>query len=285
MNEVKNNLFYRAMDLDRARVNNDDRSIDLSFSSEAEIPRWFGKEILLHGPDNVDLSRLKRFGSGLLNHNPNIIVGPLKDIRVEDKKGRARLMFDDDEDGNKALQKVKSGSLKGVSVGYAVYKFREIKNDEEWSGIKGPAMIATRWAPHEISLTPIPADASVGIGRDLSRSLEGIEIETSTHSPYEPIESITVDELMDLSSRAAAIGPDAQAELIRMVAEGEDSQAIERVLINSASGIPDAEDKGGPPAIPPIQRKQTPGASVVSFTQIDDDTFIRGLTNPSHFIG
>ncbi|MFH1488502.1 MAG: HK97 family phage prohead protease [Pseudomonadota bacterium] len=178
-------LLYRGAGLDRAAVDEKERAVDLSFSSEVPVKRYFWElgqadEILLHGSDNVDLARLKAMGVGLMNHNPNILVGPLSDVRIEGKTGRARLGFDDDADGNRALGKVRSGSLKGVSVGYSVQKYRKIEKDEEWEGIQGPAMVATRWTPYEISLTPIPADASVGVGRDLSRSLEGIEIESTT---------------------------------------------------------------------------------------------------------
>ena len=173
-------LFYRSFELDRATINKEDRSIDLSFSSETPVERWFGKEILLHGAKNVDLTRLKTMGSALMNHDPSFILGRITSPRIEDKRGKATLIFDEDEDGNKALTKVESGSLRGVSVGYTVQKFRDVQEDETYDGIEGPAYIATKWTPYEISLTPIPADASVGVGRAMTRSLDGIDIEPLT---------------------------------------------------------------------------------------------------------
>jgi len=177
---MKNELFYRSFEIDHRAVNEKDRSVGVSFSSETPAMRWFGSEILLHGSKNVDLSRLKRFGAALLNHNPDNIVGPLKSIRLKDRRGEAKIVFDEDEDGQKALGKVKSGSLKGVSVGYTIQKFREVLNDETFEEdgvkIKGPAFVAVRWSPHEISLTPVPLDHNVGVGRALTRSLEGIDI-------------------------------------------------------------------------------------------------------------
>lgn len=176
---MNDKLFYRSFELDRSAVNEDARSVELSFSSEAPVMRWFGQEILLHGEANVDLKRLRSMGAALFNHNPDRIVGPVDNPRIEDKRGMATVVFDEDEEGERAFGKVKSRSLRGVSVGYAINKFREVKADEEWNGIKGPAYIATRWTPYEISLTPIPADSSIGIGREMTRSLDGIEIETS----------------------------------------------------------------------------------------------------------
>jgi len=188
-------FFYRSYKLDRTTVDKDKRTIELSFSSETPILRYFGNEILLHGAKNVDLSRLRSNGSALLNHNPDNIIGRVKNPRVESKRGKATLIFDDDDDGNRALSKVESGSLKGVSVGYKVLKFRDVMRDEEYEGIKGPAMVATRWAPYEVSLTPIPADASVGIGRCATRSLEGIDIEKSK---IQEDETMTEEEIRKL---------------------------------------------------------------------------------------
>jgi len=183
--KLNDQLFYRSIELDR-KVDKETRSIDVSFSSEEPYMRpWLGKEILLHGDKNIDLSRLKKMGSALLNHNPDVIVGRLTNVRLEDKKGKATIIFDDDEDGNKALNKVKSGSLKGMSVGYTVNKFREVMEKEEFEGIKGPAMVAISWTPYEASLTPIGADSTVGVGRELTRSLEGIEIEKSDFNTKE----------------------------------------------------------------------------------------------------
>jgi len=73
--EIQKQLFYRSTEFDRSRVDQKKRSVDLAFSSETPIPRWFGREILLHGSKNVDLSRLKSMGTVLMNHNPDIIVG------------------------------------------------------------------------------------------------------------------------------------------------------------------------------------------------------------------
>jgi len=200
---MKNQMFYRSFEIDEREVNEKDRSVKTSFSSEMPAKRWFGNEILLHGKKNVDLSRLKNHGAALLNHNPSVIVGPLKNISIKDRVGFATVIFDQDEDGEKAFGKVKSGSLRGVSVGYTVQKFREVLQNEDYETednvkIKGPAMVAIRWTPHEISLTPIPLDSSVGIGRELTRSLDGIDIErTIKKQEAQKMEKHEVQEMID----------------------------------------------------------------------------------------
>ena len=55
--------LYRAGAVERAGAPadpavEDDRRIRLSFSSEAEVERWFGFEVLGHRDGEVDLSRL-----------------------------------------------------------------------------------------------------------------------------------------------------------------------------------------------------------------------------------
>jgi len=198
---LNQNLFYRSFEIERAAVDEDGRTVDVSFSSETPVKRWFGDEYLMHGKGNVDLARLKSMGAALLNHDPSRIVGAVQNPRIEDNRGLATVVFDDDDDGNRAFGKVKSGSLKGLSVGYQVSKFRDVTEGEEFDPgdgrkIKGPAMVALRWQPYEISFTPIPADSSVGVGRCAVRSLDGIEIE---HKPKHTEEStMERHEIVDL---------------------------------------------------------------------------------------
>lgn len=317
MLRTSDNLFFRSLELDRATLDKEKRSVEVSFSSELGVKRWFGSEILLHGSENVDLSRLKAMGSALMNHNPNMIIGKITGAKIDNKQGRAMIIFDDDEDGNRAMRKVESGSLRGVSVGYAINKFREVQRDEEWNGIKGPAYVATRWTPYEISLTPIPADHTVGVGREMTRSLDGIEIERKeptgmTDEEFKklideerersakeiqalnvkidaliagkddkPKMRITPDEYNELLSRATAISPEAVVSFAKWAAEGEDARSLERKLFDLATGKGDAKDSGGssPDDTGKAPAGTTPGER--KFSELDDDALARALKNPS----
>ncbi len=313
---ISDQLFYRSYAIDERAVDKEERSVEFSFSSEEPYMRWFGKEILLHGDGNVDLKRLKTMGSGLLNHNPNVIVGRLTDAKVEDKKGKATLIFDDDEESEKYFKKVQSKSLRGVSVGYMVNKYKEVKEYEEYEGIKGPAYIATRWTPYEISLTPIPADSTVGIGRDLTRSLEGIEIESNQKQLTE-VKDMEKKEVLELINEVRkedqAKLPELIASVVRQVVT-EDSKPKLRISaedMNSLMGVasalsPDAELKvarmvGEGKTKEEIQRallemKTKPDGTntqkgstdglgkdegKVTFEKLDDDLFFRSFCNPS----
>lgn len=184
----KNGLFFRTFEITEVRADEKSRELEISFSSEIPVERWFGMEVLCHKEGAVDL---KRAHTLLMNHRPDNIVGPIKRKWIDGDKGRAIVAFDETSEGELRKKQVESGSLRGVSVGYAVKRFKRLAPGEEYelaggkikgpsekeeSG-RGPVYIAEKWAPIEISLTPIPADHTVGIGRDATRSLEGIEIE------------------------------------------------------------------------------------------------------------
>ena len=187
MSKDKNARMFREVTLDRAKMK-DDRTIELSFSSETPYNRWFGPEILSHDPDSMDLSRLQEIGVLLFNHNPNMPIGQVVSVEIDEtaKKGLAVVRFDTDDDAEKIYQKVLSGTLKGVSVGYQVSVWEEVNaNAMSTNGrFAGPCSIAVKWTPYEISIVSVPADPNVGVGRsaDEQNQTEG-EIRNMAENP------------------------------------------------------------------------------------------------------
>lgn len=145
----------------------DERTFRLSFSSEEPYNRWFGPEILDHTDGCVDFSRLDSNPVVLFNHNRDVILGRINRAWVENGRGEAEITFDADDEAEKICQKVKSGTLKGVSVGYLVESWEEVMPNKQSSDgrFTGPCSIAKRWTPYEISIVSVPADPTVGIGR------------------------------------------------------------------------------------------------------------------------
>lgn len=144
-----------------------ERTFRLSFSSEEPYERWFGPEILDHTDGCVDLSRLNSIGVLLFNHDRDAVIGKIERAWVENGRGEAEITFDSDEDSEKIFQKVKGGTLKGVSVGYLVDLWEEVMPNKQSADGKftGPCSIARRWTPYEISIVSVPADPTVGVGR------------------------------------------------------------------------------------------------------------------------
>lgn len=147
------------------------RIFSLSLSSEEPYERWFGPEILLHEEGAIDLSRLQEIGVMLFNHQPDRVLGKILSVELdaEAHKLRAEVQFDEDEESETIYQKVKNGTLKGVSVGYMVDEWEDVQEDKksEDGRFDGPCYIAKHWTPYELSIVSVPADPTVGVGRSL----------------------------------------------------------------------------------------------------------------------
>jgi len=166
-------MEYRYLELIE-RKTNEDGTIELSCSSETPVRRWWGNEILGHNPGEVNLERAKAVGSFLFAHGRDPVygvmpLGPIVDIYLDsDRRVKAKCSFDADEKSQIMKSKVENGSIKGVSIGYKVNAWMEVKNGATVRGFTGPCDIAVDWEILEISLEPTAADPSVGVGRSES---------------------------------------------------------------------------------------------------------------------
>lgn len=167
-NKDKNTRFLEISSIRAVDGEGNERKYILSFSSEEPYPRWFGLEILDHKQGAIDLTRLNTIGCLLFNHKRDAVIGKVIRAWIENNRGMAEVEFDTDEESEKIYQKVKSGTLKGVSVGYIVDSWEEVAAGKTSSDgrVTGPASIAVKWSPYEISIVSVPADATVGVGRE-----------------------------------------------------------------------------------------------------------------------
>ncbi len=160
------------------QVDSDNRTVELSFSSETPYGRWFGDEILCHDEECINLDRFNDgLGTVLFNHDRDAVVGHIEQVWIEDNRGKALVRFDEDEQSDAIFKKVQSGTLQGVSVGYAINRYEVLEDDSTTSTngrFTGPAYVITDWEPLEISIVSVPADPTVGVGR----SADDIQIHT-----------------------------------------------------------------------------------------------------------
>lgn len=153
----------RLATFDRATVNADARTVELAFSSELPVERWWGVEILGHEAAEIDQSFI---GSGtaplLVDHNARDLVGVVEAVTLgADRKMRARVRFGRGARAEEVMGDVADGIRANVSVGYELLELRLIAEE------KGkPPVYRCRWKPIEVSLVSIPADPTVGVGRD-----------------------------------------------------------------------------------------------------------------------
>jgi HK97 family phage prohead protease len=136
----------------------EERTYEFPFSSEFPVARYFGNEILSHEGESADLSRLNDGAPLLFNHNPERVIGVVERAYIDGNKrrGYARVRFSRNAFAHEILGDVKDGILRNVSFGYSIDKMEERGSGD---------YVATAWSPYEISITPIPADPGVGIGR------------------------------------------------------------------------------------------------------------------------
>lgn len=146
----------------------------MSFASEQPVSRWFGSEVLQVDGASVNASRIENgLGVLLFNHNRSYVLGKILRYWVDETehKAYAEVEFDDDEESERIWKKVLSGTLRGVSVGYGVDNWEEVGAGKTATNgrVQGPAYVAVRWSVAEISIVSVPADDSVGVGREMEQ--------------------------------------------------------------------------------------------------------------------
>lgn len=141
-------------------VSADARTVEIAFSSETPVERWFGSEVLDHDPASIRLDRLRDGGPLLLDHDWTEQIGVVESVEIgADRVGRAVVRFSRSEDAEEVFQDVVDGIRRHVSVGYFVHGITpEMQDGAEIVRI-------TDWEPYEISIVAVPADTSVGVGR------------------------------------------------------------------------------------------------------------------------
>lgn len=194
---------YRA---DHEGDDDDNRTIEISVSSEEPVDRWFGAEVLVHDKKSIDL---KFFGGGsaplLLDHDPRRQIGVVEKATLDTKtrKVRATVRFSKNDMASEVLDDIKDGIRSNVSVGYAINKTEHIEEDGKIKSVR-----VIDWSPMEVSIVSIPADQSVGVGRSASDPTLEIEPKPKENVMSEPK---VIDE--------AAIRREAMADAERIMAE------------------------------------------------------------------
>jgi HK97 family phage major capsid protein/HK97 family phage prohead protease len=152
--------LYRTAVIELDRAGNGGE-VSASLSSEEPVDRpGFGREVLDHSPASVDLSRTRSGLPLLWQHNADEIIGRAVDIRLENKKLRANLKPARNQRAAEVWQDIKDGIVKDLSIGYSI-------DPQSIQREKDGTMRVMRWKVFETSAVSIPADATVGIGRNI----------------------------------------------------------------------------------------------------------------------
>lgn len=194
-------------------VNVEKRTVELAFSSEAEVSRWWGIEVLSHDPAAVDLTRLMDGAPLLLEHDCDDQIGVVESVSIDaDRRGRAVVRFGRSAQAEEIFQDVQDKIRRHVSVGYIIEEAKITGETEA-----GDIWTVTRWMPFEISIVAVPADISVGVGRSMEQpNVEPTPepIQTIEDKPKMENENVTQDVYAE--SRKAA---DAERARTRSILE------------------------------------------------------------------
>lgn len=171
LNEIRERGGFLQRDASLGGIDQEARTCEISFSSEAEYERWFGVEILGHDATECDLVRLNNDAAMLWMHNWDDQRGVIEQgtARIDaDRKGRCVVRFSKSAEGEKLFQEVIDRIVTKVSVGYMVNGMRWVEEREGGLDVYR----VTSWQPYEVSFVSIPADDSVGVGRTLEKPQE-----------------------------------------------------------------------------------------------------------------
>ena len=189
-----------------------EETLTFSFSSEAPVERWFGKEILLHEPGAMDLSRMNDGAPWLWNHNRDVILGVTEKAWLGDDRrlySTVRWSPNTQEKGTEEYKRrndIEAGITRNVSFAY------EIREIEE----RADGFYVTDWPVLEVSSVSVPADQTVGLGRAMDDPWVEDQVKPHPEPVAEPMADV---------ERAAVDSPEPEAEEVHRL---KDVQSAER---------------------------------------------------------
>jgi len=175
--EIKLPALWRTAEITLRSDGEDSASdtVELTFSSEEPYERWFGVEILGHTAGEVNLGWMASGRAPLLvDHDARVDnqVGTLVKVWLDGGRGKALARFGKNARSQEIRDRVLSGDLTNVSVGYRIDEMTLVQEKKD-----GPSVYrVTKWQPLEASIVTIPADQSVGVGRNSELDAKPVRI-------------------------------------------------------------------------------------------------------------
>ena len=191
-------MRYRTLDLSRADyIDEENRRVRVGVSSEEPVNRSFGKEVLGHKRDEVDMEFI---ASGrapfLLDHDMTKQIGVIEEFKLDEtaKRTIAVVRFGKSALAREVFEDVVDGIRMNISVGYKINKMERVKDDSDEDYYRAS------WTPLEVSSIAVPADQSkaVGVGRSETNIKSNIQVKTMENEKQEinleEVKSKTVEE-------------------------------------------------------------------------------------------
>lgn len=175
----------RTFTVERDTFDKEARTAWLSIASEEPYARWWGVEVLDLKKESIRQGRLNAGAPLLVGHDTSDQVGVVEKFEITlDKKLRILARFSKSVRAEEIWQDLLDGIRRNTSVGYIIHDLVMEKQEEDVCTYR-----VTDWEPLEGSIVPIPADPTVGVGRDLAPPKSQITQE----SEMDPVEKARIE--------------------------------------------------------------------------------------------
>lgn len=188
----------------------DSYTYTISASSEEPYKRGYYDpwiEVLGHDEGEVDLSRANNGAPVLLDHNSYSFesrIGMIKRAYLEDKKLMMDIQLSSSEHRAATVgalrDDIAAGLAPKISVGYQPQRTVMVEENDDAPDVYR----VTRWQLHEVSVVNVPADDTVGFGRDAKdegyhpKDLLEVKQQETTEEPAEmPPETMKSEQAVD----------------------------------------------------------------------------------------
>lgn len=159
---LRGQKLERVFAVERAGIDEEKRTCWMSIASDAPYERWWGTEVLDLSPGCIRDARLRMGAPLLVGHDTADQVGVVEDFEItSDKKLRVLARFGRSARAEEIFRDVLDGIRRNTSVGYIIHDLVLQSQEEDVNTYR-----VTDWEPLEGSLVPVPADPSVGVGRN-----------------------------------------------------------------------------------------------------------------------
>lgn len=175
--KLNNTPIFREFKIDReADVDEGSRSVSIAFAADKPVEQWFGRLQLSLDKKHIRTERLDGGGMALLmDHNTRDQVGVVDAWNVTGGVARATVRFGKGERASEIFQDIQDGIRKNVSVGFMIYDLQLVESKDG----EGDLYRCEDWEPYEISIVSVPADISVGVGREKTFGVKSMNITNS----------------------------------------------------------------------------------------------------------
>lgn len=284
IDKVKSEKLFRSVAIERQAIDEENRTVEVAFSSEEPYGRWFGQEILGHDKSEVVMDFIASGRAPLLDqHNHGKQIGVIEKAWLDaDRVGRALVRFGKSAAAQEFFEDVKDGIRANISVGYRILEMKLVESTEEEDTFR-----MTKWKPHEVSFVSVPADETVGVGRSADEFVAKVKINSrGEHMEDQKKQDVNLDEIKEKAQRDARKAEVARIRDISALGEMHNMKAEAKEFIENDKSVDafrahvlDELAKKG------VQPVETPDPSVgMSEKEVRQFSFLRAinaLANPT----